>query len=144
MTHKTCNHLYDTGGTCNSVAAKDSNYCLFHLRYRARELRRAQARARMERFDLHLPPIESMSTVLSAVNQLVEAVAADMIDLKRADFLLSLCASPRKLSSHPTNGCPASITPISQAPQLISPRNSASPATSTSILHPKSPSRRLI
>jgi hypothetical protein len=29
-----------------------------------------------------------MSTVLSAVNQLVEAVAADMIDLKRADFLL--------------------------------------------------------
>jgi hypothetical protein len=42
----------------------------------------------MQRFDLHLPPIESMATVLSAVNQLVEAVAADMIDLKRADFLL--------------------------------------------------------
>lgn len=48
----------------------------------------AQARARSERFDLKLPPIESMATVLSAVNQLVEAVAADMLDLKRADFLL--------------------------------------------------------
>ena len=88
MTYKTCNHLYDTGGTCNSVAVKDRDYCLFHLRYRARQLRSAQARARMERFNLQLPPIESMATVLSAVNQLVEAVAANMIDLKRADFLL--------------------------------------------------------
>ena len=88
MTYKTCTHLYDTGGTCNSVAVKDHDYCVFHLRYRARQLRSAQARARMERFDLKLPPIESMATVLSAVNQLVEAVAADMIDLKRADFLL--------------------------------------------------------
>ncbi len=88
MTYKTCNHLYDTGGTCNSAAVKDRDYCAFHLGYRVRQLRSAQARARMERFDLHLPPIESMATVLSAVNQLVEAVAADMIDLKRADFLL--------------------------------------------------------
>ncbi len=88
MLLRTCKHLYDTGGTCNSAAVKDHDYCVFHLRHRARQLRRAQARARMERFDLKLPPIESMSTVLSAVNQLVEAVAADMIDLKRADFLL--------------------------------------------------------
>ena len=88
MTYKTCNHLYDTGGSCNSAAVKDRDYCAFHLRYRARQLQSAQARARMQRFNLQLPPIESMATVLSAVNQLVEAVAADMIDLKRADFLL--------------------------------------------------------
>ncbi len=88
MALRTCKYIYDTGGACNSAAAHDHDYCVFHLGYRARELRRAQARARMERFDLKLPPIESMSTVLSAVNQLVEAVAADMIDLKRADFLL--------------------------------------------------------
>ena len=88
MTYKTCNHLYDTGGVCNSAAVTDRDYCAFHLRYRARQLRSAQARARMERFDLRLPPIESMASVLSAINQLVEAVAADMIDLKRADFLL--------------------------------------------------------
>ncbi len=88
MTYKTCNHLYDTGGTCKSAAVTDRDYCAFHLGYRVRQLRSAQARARMQRFDLHLPPIESMATVLSAINQLVEAVAADMIDLKRADFLL--------------------------------------------------------
>ncbi len=88
MTYKTCTHIHDNGHYCQSAAVTDRDYCVFHLRYRARQLRKAQARARMERFDLKLPPIESMSTVLSAINQLVEAVAADMIDLKRADFLL--------------------------------------------------------
>jgi hypothetical protein len=86
--YKTCNHLHDTGERCNSAAAVNRDYCVIHLRHRARQLRIAQARARNERFDLKLPPIESMSAVLSALNQIVEAVAADMIDLKRADFLL--------------------------------------------------------
>ena len=86
--YKTCKHVYDTGGTCNSAAATGRDYCVYHLRYRARQLRMAQYRARSERFDLKLPPIESMSTVMSALNHLIEAVAADMIDLKRADFLL--------------------------------------------------------
>ena len=82
----TCHHLYDDGGEhCNSAAAvTGQNYCAFHLRHRARQLRIAQIRARSQRFDLKLPPLESMSTVLSALNQIVEAVAADMIDLKRA------------------------------------------------------------
>jgi hypothetical protein len=85
---KTCKHSYDTGGTCNSAAVTGRDYCGSHLRYRARQLRIAQVRARNQRFDLKLPPIESMATVFSALNQIVEAVAADMIDLKRADFLL--------------------------------------------------------
>lgn len=88
MEYKTCNHLHDTGERCGSAAATNRGYCTYHLGCRARALRMAQYRARSERFDLRLPPIESMSAVLSAVNQLVEAVAADMIDLKRADFLL--------------------------------------------------------
>jgi len=88
MQYKTCTHVYDNGNFCQSAAAKDLDFCVFHLRYRARQLRMAQARARSQRFDLKLPPLESMSTVLSAVNQLVEAVAADMLDLKRAEFLL--------------------------------------------------------
>src|SRR5271157_791866 len=85
----TCRHFYDTGENCKSVAAKDRNYCTYHLRYRARLLRMAQARARNERFDLKLPPLEDMFAVQSALNQLIEAVAADMLDLKRAHFLLS-------------------------------------------------------
>ncbi len=60
---KACNHSYDTGGTCNSAAVTGRDYCVYHLRYRARQLRMAQARARSQRFDLKLPPIEPMSTV---------------------------------------------------------------------------------
>ena len=85
----TCKHTYDNGGKCNSAAAKNRDYCAYHLRYRARLLRIAQVRARNERFDLKLPPLEDMFAVHSALNQLVEAVAADMIDLKRAHFLLT-------------------------------------------------------
>jgi len=86
----TCTHTNDTGRTCNSVAAKDQKYCPYHLSYRARRLRIAQARARAERFDIKLPPLEDMYAVQSALSQLAEALAADMIDLKRAQTLMSV------------------------------------------------------
>ncbi len=87
---RTCNHIHDTGGTCNSVAAKDQKYCGYHLDYRARQLRMAQYRARGERFYLTLPPLESMYGVQSALAQIAEALAGDMIDPKRANALLSV------------------------------------------------------
>src|SRR5215469_91515 len=87
---RTCTHTQDTGRTCNSVAAKDQKYCPYHLGYRARQLRIAQARARAERFDIKLPPLEDMYSVQSALAQLAEALAADMIDLKRAHALMSV------------------------------------------------------
>ncbi len=87
---RTCTHTNETGRTCNSVAAKDQKYCPHHLRYRARQLRLAQARARAERFDIKLPPLDDMYAVQSALSQLAEALAADMIDLKRAHALMSV------------------------------------------------------
>jgi hypothetical protein len=87
---RTCTHTNDTGRICDSVAAKDQKYCPHHLRYRARQLRLAQARARAERFDIKLPPLDDMYAVQSALSQLAEAVAADMIDLKRAHALMSV------------------------------------------------------
>src|SRR5271157_1044427 len=80
---RTCSHIKETGDTCNSVAAKGQ-------KYRARQLRIAQARARCERFHIQLPPLDSMYAVQSALSQLAEAVAADMIDPKRANSLLSV------------------------------------------------------
>jgi hypothetical protein len=87
---RTCSHVQETGDICNSVAAKDQKYCPSHLRYRARQLRIAQARARCERFHIQLPPLDSMYAVQSALSQLAEALAADMIDPKRANSLLSV------------------------------------------------------
>jgi hypothetical protein len=85
-----CSHTHETGRTCNSVAAKHQKYCPFHLQYRARQLRMAQARARAERFDIKIPPLEDMYAVQSALSQLAEALAADMIDPQRAQALLAV------------------------------------------------------
>ncbi len=87
---RTCSHIHDTGAICNSVAATNQKYCVFHLHYRARQLRIAQVRARAERFDLRLGPLQDMYSVQSALSQLAEALAADMIDPKRAHALLSV------------------------------------------------------
>ena len=86
--YKTCTHTYDSGRTCNSAAAKDREFCGYHLSYRGRLLRRAQARARNQRFDITLPPLDSLCSIQSALSQVAEALAADMIDPRRALGLL--------------------------------------------------------
>ena len=88
--YRTCKHVYDTGGTCASASVKDQHYCGYHLHHRARLMRMAQYRARNRRFALRLPPLENMYAVQSALNQLAEAAAAGVIDLKQARFLLSV------------------------------------------------------
>jgi hypothetical protein len=89
-TYRTCTHIYDTGGICNSAAVKNHNYCAFHLHHRARVMRMAQHRARNQRLAFHLPPLENMHAVCSALNQISEAACAGMIDFKQARFLLSV------------------------------------------------------
>src|SRR5271157_2585310 len=89
MKYKTCTYVHDTGYLCGSAAVTGRDYCCYHLRYRGRLMRMAQARARGERFHLDLPPLENMHAVQSALTQVVEALAADMIDPKRAQLILS-------------------------------------------------------
>ena len=86
--YKTCKHLHDNGKTCESPAVTRRNYCVFHLRHRARQLRSAQYRARNQRFDLQLPPLENMHSVQSSISHVLQALAADMIDPKRAHEIL--------------------------------------------------------
>ena len=88
MEFRTCTFIHDDGNLCNSAAVTDRNLCFYHLDHRARLMRMAQYRARGQRFDLQLPPLESMHAVQSALTQLSEALAADMIELKRADRLI--------------------------------------------------------
>src|ERR1017187_5490319 len=88
MNYKTCTHTYDSGRACKSAAATGREYCGYHLRYRGRLLRMAQARARHHRFDITLPPLDSLCSIHSALSQVAEALAADMIDPRRAQGLL--------------------------------------------------------
>ncbi len=86
--YKTCTHTYDSGRACKSAAAKDREFCGYHLRYRGRLLRMAQSRARHQPFDITMPPLDSLCSIQSALSQVAEALAADMIDPRRAMGLL--------------------------------------------------------
>jgi hypothetical protein len=86
--YKTCTHTYDSGRACKSAAAKGREFCGYHLHYRGRLLRRAQSRARHQRYDITLPPLDSLCSIQSALSEVAEALAADMIDPRRAMGLL--------------------------------------------------------
>jgi len=88
MEYKTCTHTYDSGRACKSAAATGREFCGYHLRYRGRLLRMAQFRARHQPFDITLPPLDSLCSIHSALSQVAEALAADMIDPRRAQGLL--------------------------------------------------------
>jgi hypothetical protein len=112
----TCTYIYDNGGICNAAAVRGRNLCASHLHHRARLMRIAQVRARNERFDLKLPPLESMPTVLSALNHIVEAVAADMLDLKRADFLLKSLRFAAQALKNASASAPTSSAAANEIP----------------------------
>ena len=88
MNYKTCTYTNDTGRGCKSAAATGREFCGYHLRYRGRLLRMAQHRARHQPFDIVLPPLDSLCSIHSALSQVAEALAADMIDPRRAQGLL--------------------------------------------------------
>ena len=147
MEYRTCTYIHDDGGICNSAAVTDRNLCLYHLRHRARLMRMAQYRARGERFDLQLPPLESMFAVQSALTQLSEALAADMIELKRADRLIRVLniASRNLLKSdkwpaspyHSDQPAPASQPRRIRPPQRPRPQHSARSRLFPLLLHRK-------
>src|SRR5580692_6975432 len=98
--YKTCTHSYDSGRACKSAAAAGREFCGYHLRYRGRLLRMAQYRARHQPFDITLPPLDSLCSIQSALSQVAEALAADMIDPRRAMGLLKALRSalPKRIS----------------------------------------------
>ena len=103
----TCSHIYDTGGACKSFAVTGQRFCIHHLRHRAHRLRAAQARARGERFEFNLPPLESMHAVHSALSQLAEAIARGVIDRHSANLLLSVLRVASSGLRHPEKWQPS-------------------------------------
>jgi hypothetical protein len=102
MSYPTCNHLKEDGVYCASPALHNQNFCYFHLNIRARRLQMARTRMRGESCRLQLPVLEDMHAVQIALTQVLDALADDRIDPKRAGLMLyALQQSATNLNSTP-------------------------------------------
>ena len=89
MPYRTCDHLKEDGIYCGSPALRDQRYCYFHLNLRARRVQAARTRLHggdTRRFPL--PILDNMHAVQTAIQQVVDAIADDRIDNRRAGLLL--------------------------------------------------------
>jgi len=100
----------ETGYRCQSPAMRDRRHCFYHSNWRARRMAMARARSRGEKWWFTLPPLEDMRAVQSAIAQVIEALAAELIDLKHAQGLLN----GLRLASHNFRAVKAWISPTSK------------------------------
>jgi len=88
MSYPTCDHLKEDGVYCDSPALRGQNFCYFHLNARARRLQAARARLKGQTCRIQLPVLEDMHAVQVSLMQVLDALADDRIDHKRAGLML--------------------------------------------------------
>ena len=86
MSYRTCDHQKEDGVPCGSPALRGKKLCYFHQR----DHQRLQQFARIRRCaeTLHLPPLGSLRDIQAALFEVIDALAANRIDPKRAGALL--------------------------------------------------------
>jgi len=86
MSFRTCDHLKQDGAPCGSPALRGQKLCYFHQRDHLRRHYISQLRRRAE--ILRLPDLETLQDVQVALYEVIDALAANRIDQKRAGALL--------------------------------------------------------
>jgi len=76
----TCHHIKENGTRCGSPAVSRRRYCHYHLGMRGRRLKMARARARRERWQVELPPLENLYAVQVAAQNMLDALASGQLD----------------------------------------------------------------
>lgn len=88
--HHGCRHIHQNGTFCQSPPVRGRGYCYAHLQRIGRRMQMAQAVARAQRWQLDLPMPEDLHSVQTALAQVMDAIAADRIDPRRAQLLISV------------------------------------------------------
>jgi hypothetical protein len=88
MAFKYCQHVRENGTFCRSGAVKGRDYCYFHLRSRAQRLAAAQASSQQQPWHPDLPPLEDMRAVQVALMRVLDGLATDSIEPRRAALML--------------------------------------------------------
>ena len=88
MEFRTCDHLKEDGVYCNSPALRGRDYCYFHLNLRGRRLKAASTRALGPEQPINLPFPEDMHAVQVSLFEVLNGLANNRIDPKRAGLIL--------------------------------------------------------
>ena len=86
--YPTCTHIKEDGTYCGSPALVNRRYCFFHLNFRGRRLRRAQARRHNQPYRLQLPALENLHAIQVAIGEILEAMADGQLDPKAGGIML--------------------------------------------------------
>jgi hypothetical protein len=88
---KSCNHVLTNGEVCKAIPMRDSNFCYWHHKARARRRRyeRIGGPIAMEaNSGLELPFLEDANAVQVTIQEIMQAILDRRIDNKRAGLLL--------------------------------------------------------
>jgi hypothetical protein len=88
---KSCNHVLTNGEVCKAIPLRDSNFCYWHHKARARRRRyeRIGGPISMEaNSGLELPLLEDANAVQVTIQEIMQAILDRRIDNKRAGLLL--------------------------------------------------------
>jgi hypothetical protein len=88
MSCPTCSHRKSDGILCGSPALRGKKLCYFHQRDQVCVQQLARVRRRAETLRLHLPPLETPQDLQVALFEVLDALAADRIEPRRASALL--------------------------------------------------------
>ncbi len=110
---KSCNHVLTNGEVCNAIPMRDSNFCYWHHKARARHRRheRIGGPITMEaNSGLELPLLEDPNAIQVSIQEIMQAILDRRIDSKRAGLLLyslQLASSNiRNLQPMPSDNAP--------------------------------------
>jgi hypothetical protein len=110
---KCCDHVLTNGEVCKAIPMRDSNYCYWHHKARARRRRNERIGGPITadaNSGLELPLLEDANAVQIAIQEIMQAILDRRIDSKRAGLLLyslQLASSNiRNLTPLPANNCP--------------------------------------
>lgn len=85
----TCNFLKYDGVLCGSPAMHGKDYCYHHTRQMTSAYYGARARRRRSVCRLALPALEDRRAIQHMLSQIVQALANDTIDYRRATAMLA-------------------------------------------------------
>src|SRR5580698_7421623 len=86
-----CRHIFTDGRRCASPSLRQENFCYFHHTTRrpiAPETTQARRRTTARLAEFHLPLPEDRSAIQSAIGMIIQRIASNDLDPKRAGLLL--------------------------------------------------------